>query len=227
MTMNDTPRMGPGRKTAGEDLFISVILDRSGSMDAVRDDTIGAFNGFLKDLQGQDGRTLLTLTQFDSQSVDVVFDAAPIDRVPPLTQHTFVPRGMTPLLDAVGGTLSSMQRTIERIGWTGSVLVVVITDGHENASQSWTRTSVFALVKALEQAGWAFTYLGAGPDAYAEASAIGVHAGSTSAWVPDGDNVKEVGKSVARQALRHRTKSAPAHELIPQWERDLMQQKRR
>lgn len=226
MAQQPTPAM-PGRSNPGEDLFITVILDRSGSMESVRDDTIGAFNALVEDIRTQDGRTLLTLTQFDSQSVDVVLDAAPIDRVPPLTRHTFQPRGGTPLLDAIGATLTQLQTTVQRIGWTGSVLVVIVTDGQENQSTSWTRTSVFALVKALEAAGWGFTYLGAGPDAYADAQAIGVHAGSTSRWEHDGLNVAEVGKSVSAQARRWRSRQVTADALIPQRERELMERKHR
>jgi len=214
-----------GRKTPGEDLFISIILDRSGSMGSVRDDTIGAINALVSDIATQDGKTLLTLTQFDSQSVDVILDAAPIDRVPPLTHATFQPRGSTPLLDAVGNTLSTMQRTIERIGWTGSILVVVVTDGQENASTQWTRTSVFALVKALEAAGWGFTYLGASPDAYADAQQLGFAAGSTSRWEHDGRNVASVGQSISAQAGRWRKGQAAAHELILDAERKIMEKK--
>lgn len=208
---------------AGEDLFISVILDRSGSMASVRDDTIGAFNALVEDIAQQDGKTLLTLTQFDSQSTDVVLDAAPIDRVPPLTRATFEPRGGTPLLDAVGSTLTAMQRTIERIGWKGSVLVVVITDGQENQSTTWTRTTVFALVKALEAAGWGFTYLGASPDAYEDAQQLGFHQGSTSRWEHSGKNVADVGRSVSAQARRWRTGAAIPSQLIVDEERELME----
>ena len=214
-----------GLRGAGEDLFISVILDRSGSMAGVRDDTIGAFNALVEDIAQQDGKTLLTLTQFDSQSVDVVLDAAPIDRVPPLTRATFEPRGGTPLLDAVGNTLTAMQRTIERIGWKGSVLVVVITDGQENQSVTWTRTTVFALVKALEAAGWGFSYLGASPDAYDDAQQLGFHEGSTSRWEHSGKNVADVGKSVSGQARRWRSGMAVPSQLIVDEERVAMEKK--
>lgn len=208
-----------------QDLFISVILDRSGSMESVKDDTIGAFNALLEDLAKQQGRTLFTLTQFDSQSIDVVVDAIPVAEVTRLTPETFVPRGGTPLLDAVGATLTTMQRTIANMAWQGSVLVVVITDGHENQSRSWTRESVFALVRALEASGWAFSYLGADPQAYDEARGIGFHEGSTSRW--EKENAALMGSTVAAQAGRWRTKQAVADKLILDEERAMLERKRK
>jgi Mg-chelatase subunit ChlD len=209
--------------TAAQNLFVGVILDRSGSMEAVRDDTIGAYNGMIGDLATQQGTTLLTLTQFDTQSIDLVLDAAPIAAVPRLTAETFVPRGGTPLLDAVGITLTKMQRFVESIGWSGRVLVTVITDGEENSSTEWTRGAVFARVKELESRGWAFSYLGASPNAYHDAQGLGIHAGSTSRWGTKGKNIDALGKSVAAQAGRYRSGLADRTMMIPAEERRAME----
>jgi Mg-chelatase subunit ChlD len=206
-----------------KDLLISVILDRSGSMESIKDDTIGAFNGLLADLGKQEGKTLLTLTQFDSQSVDVIVDAIPVQQVPALNEQNFKPRGMTPLLDAIGTTLTSLQKAVSNMAWEGSVLAVVITDGQENASRSWTKQSTFALVKALEAAGWAFIYLGADPDAYSDARALGFSEGSTSRW--EKKNAGRVGEAVAAHAERWRTKAAPASQLIRDEERAYLEQR--
>ena len=201
-------------RNPGEDLLVSIILDRSGSMEAVRDDTIGAFNALLDDLRAQDGFTRVTLTQFDGQSIDLLSDAARIESVAPLTRESFVPRGNTPLLDAVGRTLSATQAKAAVLSWAGAILVVIVTDGQENASREWTRASVFARVKELEARGWGFIYLGADANAYEDAQAIGVAAGSTSRWAHKGKNVRSMGRNLAVQAARHRKGEAALDQLV-------------
>lgn len=206
-----------------EDLLVSIILDRSGSMESVRDDTIGAFNGLLTDLAKQAGETRLTLTQFDNQSVDLLVDGAPIADVRPLTNETFIPRGSTPLLDATGRTLAATEARVAALEWTGSVMVVIITDGHENASHEWTRSAVFARVKELESRGWAFVYLGADVNAYEEAGAMGFAAGSTSRWAKKGKNVESMGKHLASQASRYRGGVSTVYEMVSEDERREME----
>src|SRR4029079_3280899 len=85
---------------------ISVVLDRSGSMDLVREDTIGGFHAFLDGQKKVPGHCTFTLTQFD-HAYDVLHANEPIKQVNPLTKDTFVPRGSTALLDAVGKTIES------------------------------------------------------------------------------------------------------------------------
>ncbi len=77
---------------------ISVILDRTGSMESIRDDTIGGFNSFLKDQKNQEGKATLTLVQFDSQDpYEIIHHFSPINEVPELDRRTFVPRASTSL----------------------------------------------------------------------------------------------------------------------------------
>ena len=81
---------------------ISVILDRSGSMEAIRDDIIGGFNAYIARQQAQPGQATLTLVQFDHQDpYEVVHQFRALASVPRLDCETFVPRGRTPLLDAM------------------------------------------------------------------------------------------------------------------------------
>jgi hypothetical protein len=76
---------------------ISIILDRTGSMESIRDDTIGGFNTFLEEQKKQPGMATLTLVQFDSQdSYEVIHDFKPVDEILPLTRETYVPRASTP-----------------------------------------------------------------------------------------------------------------------------------
>ena len=82
---------------------ITVILDRTGSMDSIRDDVIGGYNAFLAKNQAAPGHATLTLVQFDSQDPYEVLQAdTDLATVPPLTREQYVPRASTPLYDAIG-----------------------------------------------------------------------------------------------------------------------------
>lgn len=144
------------------------ILDRSGSMETCRDDTIGGFNAFLREQQA-DGGTL-TLILFDNE-YQVLYERKPIGEVEPLTDRTFVPRGSTALLDAIGKTIKSTT--------SSSPTVVILTDGYENSSNEYTKAHIKDLVEQKTKDGWTFVYLGANQDAFAEAGQLGIGAECT------------------------------------------------
>ena len=139
------------------------ILDRSGSMETCRDDTIGGFNAFVRE-QREFGGTL-TLVLFDHE-YQVVYKNKPMSEVEPLTTDTFVPRGSTALLDAIGRTIKEMACT--------KPTVVILTDGHENCSREYTKAHIKDLVSQCTKDGWTFVYLGANQDAFAEAGSLGI-----------------------------------------------------
>jgi len=144
---------------------IAVLLDRSGSMEAVKDETISGFNYFLKEQKAAGDNASFTLVQFDSQSTDVVHEARPVRDVPNLNGDTYQPRGSTPLLDALGETINSTGRTLAAIpdpNRPDKVVFVVITDGEENASHKFTKSQVKEMIgHQTEKYNWQFIYLGA------------------------------------------------------------------
>lgn len=156
-------------------VVISFLLDRTGSMQQIKDDVIGGYNQFIEGQQKETGELKFRLTQFDSQSIDEgeLQDIADVER---LTLSTYQPRAMTPLLDAVGTTIRSTEKLVDE---DDRVLVVVFTDGLENASKEYTLRDVKQLVEEKQQAGWGFIFMGVDMDAYSQASAMGVSAGST------------------------------------------------
>ena len=83
---------------------IVLVLDRSGSMEEVKDDAIGGFNQFLGEQKNFPGQATMTLVQFDHE-YDIVYDFVPIDHVAKLSKKSYLPRGMTRLLDAIGLTI--------------------------------------------------------------------------------------------------------------------------
>lgn len=153
------------------DTEIMVILDRSGSMGKVYDDTIGGFNEWLKTVaegqkQGDDVR--ISVTIFDTV-VEQTVVRVPIRACPALgtTANPFVPRGGTALLDAVGRTLTEHKDTITK---GKRALAVIITDGGENSSREWSSKMVGDLIAKLDKSKrWSFVYLGSGIDAWANA----------------------------------------------------------
>jgi len=152
--------------------IINVILDRSGSMQGIKDETITLFNSYLKD--NRDSR--FTLTQFDSEGIDVNYMGRKGNKVDDLNADTFQPRGMTPLYDAIGVTLGRLDKWLK--GQNGSkrkVVVAIITDGLENASREYKQSQIKSMIEDREGSGWQFIYMGANQDAWAVGQGIGVH----------------------------------------------------
>lgn len=143
------------------------MLDRSGSMDSCRDDTIGGFNAFVQDQKTLGGT--LTLIQFDHMYTQV-YDKIPIDEVAAMTRDTFVPRGATALLDAIG-------KMIKQVSETRKPIVAILTDGLENSSHEFTKSHIKDLIQQKTKEGWVFLYIGANQDAFSEAGSIGIAPG--------------------------------------------------
>jgi len=175
------PLVTPTATETPAPVHVSFLLDRSGSMAAIQGDVIGGFNHFLQEQQGRPGACRMTLVQFDSQApFEILANAANIDEIPQLDAYRYQPRGGTPLLDALGELLSHSERRAR--GRDEDNVVVVFTDGLENASRRWTRAAIFERIETLQAKGWTFVFLGANQDSYAEAQALGFRFGSTSNW---------------------------------------------
>ena len=176
--------------TPAATLHIYFLLDRSGSMEAIATDVIGGFNSFLTAQRADGPDAVVTLVQFDSQDPhEVLTEATPIGEVRDLTSRTFVPRGGTPLYDAMGHTIADATIRAEQRASADldreEILFVTFTDGQENQSVEYTRDKIFELVKKREADGWTFAYLGANQDAYAEGGMIGYAAASTQNFAAD------------------------------------------
>ena len=158
---------------------ICVVLDRSGSMENCRSDALGAVNSYLR--QVRDDETIdgtVSVIIFDSESIDCIRDRCPATTCPPLEDSEYEPRGMTPLLDAVGqgvSVLSAKARNGQRH------ILVVMTDGLENASREHTSETIAGLLKRKqEKEGWLVVYLGADHEAWNQARHLGIRAGNTA-----------------------------------------------
>ena len=146
------------------------VVDRSGSMVTIQDDMQGGIVSTLQERSGTD--TVVTLAQFDSD-YELVAELTPIDQLHP---YRLVPRGNTALLDAIGRTITSTKHWLEEPPEAlrpERVMVVVVTDGMENASREWTHLQVMDSVRARMAEGWNFTFLGANQDAIDEGQKMG------------------------------------------------------
>lgn len=189
---------------------IVVVLDRSGSMSSIRKDMEGGFDAFIAEQQKDAGTCNVTLVQFDSPGgPETVYEAKPIETVPPLQ---FVPRGMTPLLDAVGGAVADTQKRVK--GKKTKVVIVVITDGYENASVEWTNETVKALVKERTKAGWLFVFLGADVNSFAEASKIGIPSANSMDYAKTRDGVTNMFHSTAKTLSSYRNSTGSVEEAL-------------
>jgi len=155
-------------------LYAHILLDRSGSMEDCRDTTIDAFNEYVMGLRRSDAvDARLSLTIFDSESIDCLQHLQPAKSFMELSRNTYVPRAMTPLLDAIGAAVAAIDKTELRAD--EKISLVILTDGLENASKEHTLETVRALLTdRQDNKGWLVTFLGADIDAFAQARAIGV-----------------------------------------------------
>ena len=152
------------------------LLDRSGSMQTIKDDTEGGFNAFIEEQRRQPGECRVTLAQFDTEYEQVYADQ-PIADVPALRLQ---PRGTTALLDSIGRLVTTAGERLARLPEAerpGSVVVGIMTDGLENASREYTHAAVKALIeRQTRDHGWQFLYMGADQDAIEVGASIGVDA---------------------------------------------------
>src|SRR5262252_795197 len=156
---------------------ITVILDRSGSMQSTRDDAMNGFNALVADQKTAAGAAWLSLVQFDDK-YQVDYTETPMADVPALTQATYQPRGSTALLDAIGRTIdSTSQRLAARPlpDRPDKVIIVVITDGMENASQRFTGAAISEkIAHHRDDDKWEFMFIGSNQDAIMTASKMNI-----------------------------------------------------
>lgn len=149
---------------------ITVILDRSGSMETIREATISGFNEFLHGQKQVPGEAVISLFQFDDV-FDTVYADKALWNAPPLTRETFVPRNWTALYDAIGRAMG----IIDYKPKAEKNIVLIVTDGQENASKEFKSQNVRHLIKIRQDKGWQFVFLGSNQDAILSARGLGIN----------------------------------------------------
>ena len=153
------------------------ILDKSGSMGGLEEDTIGGFNAMLKKQQKAEGEAFVTTVLFDD-GYELLHDRIPIKEISPITEKDYEVGGMTALLDAIGFSIQkvvNIQKRTSEDERAEKVLFVITTDGMENASTEYTTDKIKAMIKHQKQKyGWDFMFLGANIDAISTAAKYGI-----------------------------------------------------
>lgn len=153
------------------------ILDKSGSMSGLEDDTVQSFNSMLHRQKNEDGRCTITTVLFNTYC-KILYDHLDIQQVVPMTRESFAVQGCTALLDAIGSTIGHIEN-LHHTAYPDEIpeqtLFVIITDGMENASRIYSRGQVRAMIKRKQaHSHWEFLFLGANMDAIHAASRIGI-----------------------------------------------------
>jgi hypothetical protein len=171
------------------------IIDRSGAMESIRGDAIGGFNAFIKEQKKQREPTRVTLELFDDQFVRV-YKAMPIDETAQLDCETFVPRGSTALLDAIGRSLANAYVRINSLAKADrpkSVVVTILTDGQENSSVEFGYHSISELIaKRRTEGKWEFVFLGANQDSIATVSIMSMELADAASFAPSSEEHKSL-----------------------------------
>lgn len=180
---------------------IVAVIDRSGSMAPIRQETISGFNVFVEEQRRVPGEARMTLVQFDDR-YELNFSGVPLGDVAPLNAETYVPRGYTALLDAVGKTIKdvgarlSKQLEHER---PSRVVFLIVTDGQENHSRKYSYSKVKEMVEHQKsQYSWQFIFLGANIDAFGVADDIGVGRGMSINYFASSRGVWNAYKAASR-----------------------------
>lgn len=188
-------------------------------MAPIANDVIGGFNTFIDEQirNGADAR--MTIVQFDSQDPqDVTVWGAPLPEITHLDSESFVPRGSTPLLDAtgllIGRTMVDQAARVAAGLQAEDIIFVTITDGEENQSREFNLAQIRELIEKRTQEGWAFIYLSAGIDAYADAAEMGIHSGDTQQWKRDGANARLAFSSTSDAVSNMREKKRRKEETL-------------
>lgn len=186
---------------------IAILMDASGSMQAIRDDAVGGLNAFIADQKKEPGRANLTVTFFDSNRFERWVDGIDVRRCPVLGD-AYQPGASTPLLDATGRTIEELGERLRRMPEAerpGRVMVIVITDGYENASTVFTKRRIKKMIRHQEDVyKWRFVYLGANVDAFDEGHAMGYGANHIAAYAASGKGVRAMMRAVSASASAYR-----------------------
>ncbi len=163
------------------EIYVTIILDRSGSMASIKADMEGGLREFIKNSKNNLIPTKFSLVQFDDTYEEVI----PLKDINLVNENEIEikPRGSTALLDAVGKTINSLGENLKSLPESerpNKVVIFTITDGQENCSVEFSREKVKEMTEHQTNVyGWNFTYLGSNQSAFTEAGNIGINANNT------------------------------------------------
>lgn len=200
------------------------ILDKSGSMSGLENDTIGGFNSMLEKQKAVDGECRITTVLFDN-SYTLLHDRIDIHAVSLMTNTEYFVGGSTALLDAIGLTINklvSVQRNTAEDYRADKVMFVIITDGEENSSREYSADKVRSMIEhEKEKYGWEFIFLGANIDAVQTAQRFGIDADRAVDYIPDAKGTQLNFEAMAETVACYRMTGAVPAEPMEEIRKDM------
>lgn len=170
-----------------QEMDIVFLLDRSGSMRGIEQDTIGGYNSYIESQKNNNVK--VTTVLFDDK-YEMVTNREDIKNIKELTNEIYYVRGCTALLDAIGKTINYMDCQKSK-----KVMFIITTDGLENASKEYNRSQIKELIEG--HSNWEFMYIGADIDSYSEGSSIGIKRDNISSYKKDRKGVDTLFKAMS------------------------------
>lgn len=164
-----------------------LILDESGSMESTRQTTLDGLNEQIQainklETQYPDHKYFINILKFDNDFRDLVINV-PVSKVKKFTFEDYAPNGSTALRDAIGYGVNRLNEQIESKVKAGEAkaLVIILTDGEENASLKFSPIQIKELITKLDETQmWTFTFIGANQDSVTTAGSYGIHASNVA-----------------------------------------------
>ena len=195
------------------------ILDRSGSMAGLEEDTIGGFNAMIAKQKLEEGEAFVSTVLFDNYT-EVIHDRVDIQKVEPMTRKEYYVRGCTALLDAVGKSIRhirNVHKYAREEDRPEKTLFVITTDGMENASREYDYRRVRQMIEQQKQDGWEFLFLGANIDAAKEAARFGIQADRAANYHADRQGTAVIYEAVSEAVCNVRA----ARPMGSDWKRNI------
>jgi len=181
---------------------VCLVLDRSGSMQSVREDALGSVNSYIQTAK-QDRdlyESRFSMITFSSEGIDIIRKNEIMETVKPIGTGEYVCNGLTPLYDAVGRGIGVLDEALE--GKPGRAILVVMTDGLENHSREFSHETITSLIKARQERGWMVTFLGEGLDVARQGMAMGAMYNKVAHYAP-GEGLRSAGRVMASLSKRY------------------------
>ncbi len=187
---------------------INVIMDASGSMQGLTNDTIGSFNTFLKEQKAVPGEAVFTLCRFNTDYT-LLHDCVKLGVVPNLDNKSYAPSGGTALLDAMGATMESVGTKLAALPENerpSKVIFLIVTDGQENSSRRFSAAKIKEMVDhQKDKYSWEFVFMGANIDSITAGATIGVDARNSFNYVPSAAGTAQLYSTVSESMTNYRS----------------------
>ena len=195
------------------------ILDESGSMSGLEKDTIGGFNSLIEKQKKEKGEAVVTTVIF-SDNMKFLHDRVEIKDVETMTDKDYTPSGCTALLDTIGNTINHIikkQSELKEEYVPNKTMVVITTDGLENASREFNYQKVKTLIEKQKELGWEFIFLGANIDVYQEAHKFGINPDMAVEYCCDVQGVAVIFDAINKAVKNYRK----AGKVGQDWRKDI------